>query len=101
MGLATGRLDRIGDFLLTAGGSDEACTSSPARSTRRRPARTGSSATAGLASENEDIRIRVVPAERAIDDALDGRYPNSVTAIALLWLAARREGLRREWVASP
>ena len=36
-------------------------------------------------------------AEDAIAAAVDGRYPNSVTTIALLWLAARRDWLREEW----
>ena len=29
--------------------------------------------------------------------AIAGQYPNSVTTIALLWLAARREWLRGHW----
>jgi hypothetical protein len=55
----------------------------------------------GLASEQEDIQVRALPAAVAIAAAIEGRYPNSVTTIGLLWLAARRDWLRREWTESP
>ena len=51
----------------------------------------------GLELEAEDIRVRVWPAERAIAAALAGEMPNSVTTIALLWLALRRPMLRDIW----
>jgi len=51
----------------------------------------------GLPHEHEDIRVRVWPAERAIAAALAGEMTNSVTMIGLLWLAAQREVLRKEW----
>jgi ADP-ribose pyrophosphatase len=53
----------------------------------------------GLASEREDIRIRVLPADEAIENALAGRYANSITVMALLWFAAKRDWLRAEWAA--
>lgn len=101
MGLQPRRLVRIGGFLLTAGGSDEFVHLSVGEVDAPAAGADGLVGSGGLASENEDIRIRVWPAERAIAMALDGRFHNSVTAIALLWLAAKREGLRREWGASP
>ena len=52
---------------------------------------------AGMVEENEDIRIRVWPADRAIEAALAGRMTNSVTMIGLLWLASQRSALRKEW----
>jgi ADP-ribose pyrophosphatase len=52
---------------------------------------------AGLQSEAEDIRVRVWPAERAIEAAMTGRTPNSVTAIALFWLAVKRPMLQALW----
>ena len=55
---------------------------------------------AGMAAEHEDIRVRVWPADRAIEAALAGQMTNSVTTIGLLWLAARREALRKEWMAA-
>ncbi len=97
IGLATSRTHLIGRFVLTPGGSDECChlfvgcvTAPPADAN-------GLAGIAGLAAEQEDIRARVDPAARAIEAALAGAYANSVTAIALLWLAARRDGLRRQW----
>lgn len=96
-GIAVDRLEPIGDFVLTPGGSDERCTMFAGR-IRVPPAdRDGVTGHGGLASEQEDIRVRLVPAGAAIEAAIAGQYPNSVTAIALLWLAARREWLRGEW----
>lgn len=54
---------------------------------------------AGEASEEEDIRVRVWPVAKAIETALDGAFTNSITAIGLLWLAARRDSLRQRWLA--
>lgn len=99
MGVATDRLEPIGDFILTPGGSDERCSMFAGRV--RAPAidTDGLSGRFGLVSEHEDIRVRVSPADRMIAEAVAGRFPNSVTTIALLWLAARREQLRRDWCA--
>ena len=49
--------------------------------------------------ENGDIRVRVWPAAKAIEAALDGALSNAITAIGLLWLAARRDTLRQRWLA--
>lgn len=95
-GLRVHGLELIGDFLLTPGGSDERCTLFVGRTT----APAGPLGTGGLASEHEDIRVRLHPAEAAIAAAIAGEYPNSVTTIALLWLAARRDALRTRWLAA-
>jgi ADP-ribose pyrophosphatase len=100
MGLEADRLEHIGDFLLTAGGSDEVCTIFAGRVRAPATGPDGIVGLGGLASEHEDIRIRVWPAERAIEAALDGQLPNSVTALALLWFASRRERLRQMWMGS-
>jgi len=97
MGLATDLLEPIGDFVLTPGGSDERCSMFVGRVQAPAPGPDGVAGNGGLASEHEDIRARVWPAARAIDDAVAGRFPNSVTAIALLWLGLRREWLRARW----
>ena len=39
------------------------------------------------------------PAAKAIEAALDGAFTNAITAIGLLWLAARRDTLRQRWLA--
>ena len=96
MGLQADLLAPIGDFVLTPGGSDERCTMFAGRV--RAPAPTpGIVGHGGLGSENEDIQVRQMSADNAIAAALAGQYPNSVTTIALLWLAAKRDWLRHEW----
>ncbi|MEJ1977865.1 MAG: NUDIX domain-containing protein [Acetobacteraceae bacterium] len=99
MGLAADRVERIGRFLLSAGGSDETATLYVGRVRAPSADADGIAGYGGLASENEDIRIRVLPAAAAIEGALAGAYPNSITTIALLWFAVRREGLRTKWLA--
>lgn len=97
MGLEADRLERIGDFLLTPGGSDE-CTAIFAGRVRAPDAGAdGIAGHAGMSAEHEDIRARVWPAAHAIGRALAGDFPNSVTALALLWLASRRDWLRDRW----
>ena len=99
MALATDRLHRVGHFVLTAGGSDESVTIFAGRIATPPHGADGIAGYAGLASENEDIRIRVLPAAVAIENALAGRYPNSITAMSLLWFASRRDWLRTQWQA--
>ncbi len=97
VGLTVDRVERIGDFLLTPGGSDEVAALFVGQV--RAPAidADGFSGTAGVAAEQEDIRARVWPAMQAIETALAGGFPNSVTSLALLWLASRRDWLRAHW----
>ena len=97
MGLAPRRLVPIGDFLLTAGGSDEHVALHAGEVTAPDADAAGLAGTAGLAAEEEDIRVRVWPAEAAIEAAIAGRSANAVTTIALLWLGLRRDRLREEW----
>jgi ADP-ribose pyrophosphatase len=99
MGLAVDRLHRIGVFVLTPGGADEVCTLFAGRVRVPETGANGLIGYAGLAAEQEDIRVRALPAPHAIEMALAGQYPNSVTTIGLLWLAANRAWLRREWGA--
>jgi ADP-ribose pyrophosphatase len=97
MHLTPRRMRRIGDFLLSPGGCDERVALHVGEVTVPATGDDGIVGTAGLDSEHEDIRIRVWPAARAVATALDGGFPNSVTSIALLWLASRRDALRRDW----
>ena len=64
---------------------------------RREPGPDGVVGYAGMQAEHEDIRVRIWPAAEAIEAALDGRFRQCGDAIALLWLAARRDALRQEW----
>lgn len=97
MHLAVSDLQPVGDFLLSPGGCDERCTIFAGRVAAPDAGPDGLIGSGGLASEQEDLRVRLCPAGTAIEHALAGRYPNSVTTIALLWLAANRDRLRREW----
>ena len=99
MGLTPDHLVPIGDVVLTPGGCDERCTIFAGRVRAPAAGPDGVAGTAGLAAEGEDIRALVLPAETAIARTLAGEYANSVTVIALLWLAAKREQLRRDWRA--
>ena len=98
-GLSVDRLHRVGRFVLSAGGSDESVTIFAGRIAAPAADSQGIAGYAGLAIENEDIRTVVLPAALAIENALAGAYANSITAMALLWFASRRDWLRAEWAA--
>lgn len=51
----------------------------------------------GLADENEDIRVRVLPADAAIAMLDRGALDNAAIIIALHWLARNRDRLRAAW----
>ena len=99
MGLSVDRLHRVGRFVLSAGGSDETVTIFAGRIAAPPADAHGIAGYAGLATEHEDIRTRVLPAAAAVEDALAGRYANAITAMALLWFASKRDWLRQEWAA--
>ena len=96
VGFAADRLQPIGRFLLTPGGSDEVCFLY-AGCVRVPSATHGVLGHAGIAAEQEDIRVRVWPAAEALAAAFDGRVTNILTAVGLYWFAARRESLRERW----
>jgi len=100
MGLAVGTLRRIGGFLLTPGGADEVCELFVGRVQAPAAGPDGIVGHAGAADEHEDIRVRVLPAGKAIASAVSGQLSNSVTMIGLLWLAAQRDALRKEWISA-
>lgn len=97
MALPVTTLHPIGDFMLTPGGADELCALYLGRVVAPAADADGVAGHAGLADENEDIRIRVWPASRAIEAALAGRFANVVTTLGLLWLAARHDTMRAAW----
>jgi ADP-ribose pyrophosphatase len=97
MGLEIGTLQRIGGFMLSPGGADEVCELYVGRVQAPPADADGIAGHAGMAAEQEDIRVRVWPASRAIEAVLAGEIVNSVAAIGLLWLAVRHAALREEW----
>ena len=98
MNLRADRTERIGGFLLTPGGADEYCHLYVGRVVAPPADGEGIAGHGGEAAENEDIRIRVWDAEDVIQAAFAGAFTNSVTAIALFWLASKRNGLRQKWM---
>jgi ADP-ribose pyrophosphatase len=94
-GLSVTALERAGRFLLSPGVADETITVFAGRV----DAPPGEAGHAGLAHEHEDIRVFAVPAESAFAMVAEGRIVNITTALALLWLQANRERLRRAWAA--
>ena len=53
----------------------------------------------GLEHEGEDIRVFTATADEAIAWVQSGRIANSMTIIALQWLALNRPRLREKWLA--
>jgi ADP-ribose pyrophosphatase len=51
----------------------------------------------GLAAEHEDIKVVVLRFEEAMQQVRADAFKNGPTLLALYWLAAERERLRREW----
>jgi ADP-ribose pyrophosphatase len=100
MNLTADRLEWVGRFILAAGGADESCDLYAGRIIAPAADAEGIAWHGGVAEEQEDIRVRVWPATTAIEQALAGRFPNSLTTIGLLWLAARRDWLRQQWKTS-
>lgn len=100
MGLEVGAMRRIGGLLLTPGGADEMCELYVGQVQAPSADGDGIAGHAGMVDEDEDIRVRVWPADRAIKAAVSGEMSNSVTVVGLLWLAAQREVLRKEWVSA-
>ncbi len=98
MNLTADLTERIGGFMLTAGGADEFCHLYVGRVTAPPADGEGIAGHAGEASEQEDIRVRVWDAGEAIQAAFAGCFTNSITAIGLFWLAAKRAELRQKWM---
>jgi len=96
-GLHVRTLLKIGDFLLSPGATDEHVALFAGHVDVPPTDAAGIAGHGGLADENEDIRVRVFPAPSMIEAALEGRMANATTAIALLWLAAKRDMLRSKW----
>ncbi|WP_144186709.1 NUDIX domain-containing protein [Elioraea rosea] len=92
-GLELTALAPAGRFILSPGISDETI----AVFAGRVDAASGDDRHGGLAEEHEDIRVFTLPATEAFAMVADGRILNITTALALLWLQANRDRLRRDW----
>ena len=51
----------------------------------------------GLPSENEDIRVVVLPVDEAEKMLTEGKFTNAMTIIAMQWFLMNKEKLRKKW----
>ena len=99
VGLRADRMERIGTFLLSPGGCDERCTLFVGRVRAPQAGPDGVVGRGGLASEGEDLRVRVCDAEPLLERALAGDCPNAVLSLSLFWFASQHQRLRAAWRA--
>ena len=99
VGLRADRMERIGTFLLSPGGCDERCTLFVGRVRAPEAGRDGIVGHGGLASEGEDLRVRVCDAGPLLEQALAGECPNAVLSLSLFWFASQHQRLRAAWRA--
>jgi len=93
-GLHPDRFERIGRYMLMQGGCDEVMFYYAARVTMPPAEAAG---THGLAAEQEDTRVMILPAEEAFALLDANRIENVTAAVCLYWLRQNRPRLRREW----
>lgn len=91
-GVTLTALEKAHTVLASPGGTSESCAIYCGRADLSK-----AGGIHGLAEENEDIRVLVVPAAEAFAMLAAGRVENATGVIALQWLALNRERLRREW----
>lgn len=85
-------LTPIGTFVMTPGGCSETSAMFCGRTDSA-----GLGGIHGLDHEGEDIRVTVMPALQAIEQAMQGRVVSAYGAIPLLWLGLNRPKLRARW----
>jgi ADP-ribose pyrophosphatase len=84
-----GELRQIGQFMASIGGSTEIVTVFLGQVDSKT-----ADGLHGVADEEEDIRVHVIPADEAIRRADEGEVENAASVIALNWLARHRASLR-------
>lgn len=93
-GLVPDRVEKIGQFMLMQGGCDEQMFLHCGRARLPEPE---AARNHGLAHEGEDIRLLIMPAERAFALLDANEIRNATCAISLFWLRQHRARLRDEW----
>jgi len=91
-GIAVGDLIRIGEVLVSPGGSSERLALYCGRVDAG-----AAGGIHGLAEEGEDIRVLVMAADAALTAVADGRINTINAVIPLQWLALNRDRLRARW----
>jgi ADP-ribose pyrophosphatase len=90
--LEVGELLPITSVMLTPGACSESCTLFLGRVDSSK-----AGGVFGLADENEDILVKVLPFAEAYALAERNEVDNAIGVIALLWLALHREEVRKRW----
>ncbi len=91
-GIAVGRLEPICRYLVSPGGSTESMELFCAEVNADQL-----SGLHGLPDEGEDIRVLTLPRHEAMAWLQEGRIANSMTIIALQWLALNHDSLLDKW----
>ncbi|MBN1377980.1 MAG: NUDIX domain-containing protein [Gammaproteobacteria bacterium] len=91
-GCEVGELLLVHHYLVTPGGSTEACALYVANVDSD-----GLGGIHGLDEEHEDIKVHVVSRERALDMLDNGRIFNAAAVIGLQWLALNYQELQKRW----
>ncbi len=91
-GVRLGRLRRIAGYYPTPGISAEYLTAFVGEADLA-----GAGGVHGLAAEDEDIRVLVVPVAEALRAVESGEVNNAPLLMSLLWLARNHEALAAEW----
>ncbi len=91
-GVAISELEKVFEFMPSAGGSDERFTLFVA------PADLSSAGGVhGVAAEGEDIRVTVVSLNQAQQWLAQGRINNAPCMLAVQWFAVHRDRLKKKW----
>ena len=91
-GVAIGELERIGEVLVSPGGSSERLALYCGRVDAG-----AAGGIHGLAEEGEDIRVLVMETDAALAAVANGRINTINAVIPLQWLALNRDRLRARW----
>jgi len=86
-------LIKIGEFVMSPGGSSEITTMFCGRVDSR-----GIGGVHGLAHEGEDILAKVVPLKEALNELATGNIVSAYAAIPLLWLQFNKASLQAQWI---
>ena len=91
-GLRLGRLERVGEFIVSPGGCTETftiyCGEVDAENV---------GGVFGLDHEGEDIRAFTLSFDETLERLKSGEIDNAASVIAIQWLALNRADLRRRW----
>ncbi|WP_419901510.1 NUDIX domain-containing protein [Kiloniella sp.] len=91
-GCKIGQLEKIGNFLMTPGGSSETITLFCGEVLDQEIKNSY-----GLDHEGEDIRTHILKAAESFELLRTGKVTNAITAIALQWLELNNDRIRTKW----